>query len=424
MSVKRRWHYGWVIVAVSFISMFIGLGPRGSFPIFYVAMLEEFHWTRAGTAGVFSIGMLTAAITMPIVGTLFDRYGPKLLMGIGSVVLALGLAAASRTGDIWQLYISYGIVVTAGMSCVSVVPHTAIITNWFTTRSGRAIGLATSGMGGSYAIAILSQYVTSNYGWRNGYLVLGILVAVIVLPLVLAFQRLRTPSPSASGERAGERSTAMPAPQGQRLEKGNPPGKAGEGWTLRRAMRTSRFWMVFLAFFLSGYASFLIGTHQVAFNVDMGYSQFLAASMVGLFGIVNTFGRMGGFLSDRIGREGAYSMGAGGSAVAIMLLLLARNPLNPFFLYGWALLFGLGIGLMGPSILATTADLFKGRHLGAIIGFMGLGFNAGGALGPWVGGYIYDVLGKYDTAFYSAIAAAVLSAMFIWVAAPRKARRE
>jgi MFS family permease len=423
VSAKRPLHYGWIIVAVSFVSMFIGLGARGSFPIFYVAMLEEFHWTRAGTAGVFSVGMLTAAITMPIVGALFDRYGPKPVMGIGSMVLALGLAAASRTGGIWQLYISYGIVVTAAMNTLSVVPHTAIITNWFTTRSGRAIGLATSGMGGSYAIAILSQYVTSNYGWRNGYLVLGILVAGIVAPLVLAFQRLRTAKPSVSRPR-GERSAPMPPAQGRPSKKGSPPGKANEGWTLRRAVSTGRFWMVFLAFFLSGYTSFLIGTHQVAFNVDMGYSQLLAASMVGLFGIVNTFGRMGGFLSDRIGREGAYGIGAGSSAVAILLLLLARNPLNSFFLYGWALLFGLGIGLMGPSILASTADLFKGRHLGAIIGFMGLGFNAGGALGPWVGGYIYDVLGKYDTAFLSAIVAAVLSALFIWMAAPRKARRE
>jgi MFS family permease len=406
--------------------MFLGMSPRSSFPIFYVAMLDDFGLSRAETAGVFSVGMITAAVTMPAIGALFDRYGPKIVLGTGSLVMALGLVAASLTDSIWQLYISYGVVVTASMNALSVVPHTAIVSNWFTTGHGKALGFAVSGMGASYVMAILAQHITSNFGWRMGYLVLGILIAAIVTPLVLLFQRLKTTERTNSSYKQEDSSQDMSTlgqekrPSEKRAES---KGRS-EGWTVRRALSSYQFWLVFFAFFLSGYVNFLVPTHQVAFNVDTGYKELLAASIVGLFGIANALGRLGGFISDRIGREGSYSLGIGGSILAVFLLLLARDPLNPMFLYSYALVFGLGVGLMGPSLLAAAADLFKGGHLGAIIGFMGLAFNSGGALGPWVGGYIHDILGGYDIAFYSSMVAAALSALFIWMARPSRAKRE
>lgn len=392
--------------------MFIGLSPRSVFPIFYVAMLDEFHWPRAETAAVFSVAMITAAVTMPLTGMLFDKYGPKRVIGGGSILLALGLAASSRVTTIWPLYITYGLVVAFAMNTVSVVTHTTIISNWFSRKSGTAIGIGTVGMGGSYAMAILAQYVTAQYGWRTGYLVLGALVAGIVVPIVLIFQRMKTGAADV-GAGHSDRGRAN-------SRAGKEAGWGQQGVTVGAAIGTLQFWLVFATFSLSGYVTFLVSTHQVAYNVDMGYDKLVAAFSFGLFGIANAVTRLGGFLGDRLGKNGAFTIGACSAVVAMVLLVLARDPSNSLILYVYAFLFGLGVGLMAPSLLAATADLYRGRRLGTIMGIMGLAYNGGGAIGPWVGGFIYDRVGRYDLAFYSVMLAIALATICIWSARPSR----
>ena len=136
-----RVYYGWVIVVVSFFTLFFTLGTRFSSGLFYVAILKECGWGRAATAGAFSLAMLIHGFFAIVTGTLIDRFGPRALFPIGAIFLAIGLAAASRINAIWHLYLFFGVVMAMGINTISFAPHMSRIPKWFIRRGGLASGL-------------------------------------------------------------------------------------------------------------------------------------------------------------------------------------------------------------------------------------------------------------------------------------------
>lgn len=194
-------------------------------------------------------------------------------------------------------------------------------------------------------------------------------------------------------------------------------------WTMGKAARTVRFWAFFGANFLMWGLGFnLLISHQVAYMVGVGHSNTLAASVVGVYGIANILGNLNGFVSDRIGRERAYTLGTVGAITAVVILILAADPALPWLLYLYAPLLGLSFGIMAPTGTAAVADLFQGKSFGSIVGLTVAGFGIGGAVGPWLGGFIFDMTGSYLPAFTVSITAMALASGLIWLAAPRKVR--
>jgi MFS family permease len=163
--------------------------------------------------------------------------------------------------------------------------------------------------------------------------------------------------------------------------------------------------------------------HQVQHAVDQGFNITIASSafgMMGGFGMVGKFGW--GFISDRIGREVTYSLGIICNIIAVLIFMTLRDPSQVRMLYTFSFFFGLSYGIAQPSVTAMVADLFQGRNLGSILGFIGIGVAIGGALGPVFSGYLFDVTGSYRIAFTVAILIIILSAVTVWVAGPRKVR--
>jgi len=421
---KKRslFFYGWVIVAICFITVAVSYGIRYSFSVFYVVILEEFGWSRADTALIFSINIIVYGVCAPLIGAAVDRFGPRKFMSLGAVLLAASIAACSLAGEIWHFYILFGIVAAFGICATGYVPNTVLVSRWFIRRRGTALGIYMVGFGLAYVMSYGVENMIGQIGWRSSFPVLGLL-ALGVAPLIAVFLRL---DPQEKGLRPdGESHKADPEqPEiltGDRLIVDRE--WVNQEWNIVKAVKTHRFWFLFLGnFFMWGMSVNLVMAHQVAFAVDEGYSRSFGALIFALYGVCYGAGNMFGFISDRLGREITVTIGLITGVLGILMLIFNQGASTPWMMYAYALLFGTGIGINSPAFTASAADLFGGKNFGSINGLIVMAFGIGGFLSPWLGGKIFDVLGTYIPAFYLVIAALAISAVCVWIAGPRKVR--
>ncbi|MFC1932242.1 MFS transporter [Chloroflexota bacterium] len=412
--------YGWIVVAISLVTMTIAYSTRYSFSVFYVAILDEFGWSRAETALAFSINMISYAALSPLAGALIDRFGPRRVFPVGAVICGLGMLGLSQLNSIWQLYLFSGLS-AVGLVFMGYIAHSCFLPHWFSLKLGTALGIAVVGSAVANISSMPVQYLIENIGWRGAYIVITIIVVTVIVPLTAIFQRHRA------------RDMGLPLDGITRSE-----GKQSKediedlrivdkkwtstDWTLARAIKTRRFWFLFTQTFIAGIAYNTILVHTVAFIVDVGYSKMLAASIFALVGVLAVMSALGGVISDRIGRELSYTLGIIGMCVAVFALISVRDTSSPWMLYLFAVLFGACQGVDRPIIMAAKADVFRGQHLGMIMGFNNLGYGVGAAIGSWLAGYIFDVSGSYTLAFVIVVLCLIVSAILIWAAAPRKVR--
>jgi MFS family permease len=412
--------YGWIIVAVAFVTMAIGVNARTAFSLFFPPILDEFGWERGVTAGIFSFGFLVSAALSPFVGRLMDRRGPRVVMESGVAVMTAGFLLAPLAREPWHLYATLGMLVGAGGNCLGYTGHALFLPRWFVRRRGLAMSLAFSGVGvGSVIVLPWVQAVIGREGWRAACWVLGLVTLAVLAPLNLLVrgrpQDLALQPDGDRDPRAAVRSTAATSVVD--------PAWAAVDWTLARAARTARFWWVVTGYVLAMFAWYAVQVHQTRYLVEVGYGAMQAAWALGFVSLVAVPGQVVlGHLSDRIGREWVWAVGNVGFVVCyVALLLMARAP-TPALLYVMVAAQGLlGYGLTSV-IGAIPAEIFEGGHYGAIFGTVMLAAITGGAAGPWVTALLYDATGSYAPAFAIAIACSVLSAMAIWLAAPRGVR--
>ena len=425
MNVKpQRFYYGWVIVGVSFLTLFFSLGTRFSFGVFYVAILKEYDWSRGETAGAFSLALVIHALFGIVTGKLIDRFGPRSLFPLGATFLAMGFGAASHITAIWHLYFFFGVIMAMGINTLSYSPHMSLIPKWFIKKRGLACGLVVSGIGvGTMVMAPFIQFMIDTVGWRSAFLILAGIVIGVVVPMTALFQRRSSEEVGQFPDGIVPDSGETYAPGAQGFPKNTRSSHLPEQWTLGAAIYTKAFWWTALLNFCIGFSSNMLVVHQAAKVVDAGYSTSLAALLVGLVGLFRSAGGvLGGFISDRIGREIGYTSGAGSAFVGIVLFLLVRDTASPWMLYAFVILFGLGSGSMGPIFAATVGDLFPGNSLGLIMGTFSIGWGLGGALGVYLGGYFYDQVGSYTLPFLLVLINISLGLLGIWMAAPRHRR--
>ncbi len=415
---SHKLYYGWIIVGLGLVSMSFWFGVRSSFSVFYVALLEEFHWSRGESAGVQSVAMLTYTFIAPLVGGLIDRLGPRRVIVPGIILLVAGLVLCSAMKTLFQFYLFYGVLVAAGSTCIAIVAFSAILAHWFERKRGLASGIAVSGMGlGTFILVPLSQSLISSYGWRPTFLLLAGLVLVIALPLNVFFLKHRP-------EELGLRVDGLKVAPVLKDDRPQPAAPMTQDWTLKKVVRTRSFWAMAAFPFFSLIGVYIVVVHNVRFMVDKGIDPMTAALIFALAGMSTSIFRIfWGWISDHIGREKAYTAGMLCLFLGVLSLLLMDSLGNEAFMYTFAFFFGMGWGATAPLFMATAADLFKGRIFGLIYGIVEGTMNFGGAIGSWVAGFIFDQTKSYRLAFMLAIIVCFLSCIFIWIAAPRKARR-
>jgi MFS family permease len=198
---------------------------------------------------------------------------------------------------------------------------------------------------------------------------------------------------------------------------------AAVDWTLGRAMRTGRFWWIAAGYFGGLFSWYAVQVHQTKYLIEIGFSPTYAAWALGLVSLVAIPGQIAlGHLSDRVGREWVWTVGSLGFALCYLALILMEQ--TPSYALVWLMVISQGaLGYGVTSVVgAIPAEIFQGRHYGSIFGTLMLSAIAGGAAGPWIAGVLHDVTGSYRLVYWIAIAVSLLSAVAIWLAAPRKVR--
>ena len=420
VAARLPFFFGWVIIAIAFVTVALGVTARTAFSLMFPPIVDEFGWDRGLAAGAFSFGFLVSALTSPVTGRLMDRRGPRLVIEIGVLITVAGLTGATLIASPWQLYATLGLLVGIGANCMSYSVHSQFLPNWFLRLRALAIGIAFSGVGAG-AILILPwlQGLILHDGWRAACWKLGLITLVVLMPINLLVAK----NPEALGLLPdGERHL----PDGSTRKR---PSNivdaewAATEWTVPRAIRTARFWWIVVSFFCGGYIWYAVQVHQTKYLVEIGFKPMEAAWSLGIVAMASIPGQIAlGALSDRIGREIVWSLSCAGFVICyVTLLLLAATPSQPLL---WVMVLSQGLlgyaftAMMGPIV----AEIFEGPHFGSVFSLIMVSLIGGGALGPLVTGLLYDWTGNYRIAFVLGIVLSVVCAMALWLAAPRKVR--
>ena len=412
---RRGIYYGWVIVAVMFVTLFISLGFRFAFGVFYSAILDETGWLRAETAGIVSASMIVYACTAALSGYLFDRLGARVVFPVGALCMGAGLMLCSTSESLAGLTVSYGILLGFSYAALGLIPHMAIVPRWFARRRGLASAASLAGVGlGSLGVAALSAELIQHVGWRETMWWFGIAAMVVLIPLNILFHRH-------SAEHIGL------TPDGPSAQPAARSAPARTGATVGDAVRTPAFWLLALAVSMTGLCNMTIVVHQTRMLVDIGYSLPLASVIFGMMGVTRAVGGLiWGPLSDRIGRSACVVIICSISLVGLTLLWLTSllpaesSALRMALLAGYLLTFGMGFSAMAPVYASAVSDRFAGRNLGTILGLLDLGFGLGSALGPWWAGWMFDRYGSYDAVILGVALGVVLTGVGLAAATRRR----
>ena len=406
----------WLMLGGSFAAFTIGAAMMHSYPVYLVAFIQEFGWSRAQTSIAYSVSQLVAGVSSPFVGAMVDRLGPRRLLMLGSVLLVLGLAGSAYITALWQIVGLYGIVMTLGANCLGLVVFVPLLSRYFVRRRGMAISIVQSANGiarGLSAPAV--EFTILSIGWRSTYLVQAALMAAVALPLMALFRRV-------------EPAEMRQAPRDEAPERAAPaaaaPASMQPGWTLAEAVRTPHFWLLFSVYLCTGLGSFFVSLHQLAFAADIGFDKLYAAEVLGAGALLSVPGIVvTGTLSDYVGREVAAVLAYGVSILGVVFALMITSPDQHLLLWLHACFFGITWGARGPAITAKTADLFPGPRLGTILGVITIGSGLGAAIGSWGAGFVFDMTGSYRVAFLLSIASYACGVVAFWALRRPPARR-
>lgn len=382
---EPRLYYGFIIVVLIFIVMLLSWGTLFSYGVFFNPMLAEFGWTRALVSGAYTLGSLTRGILSIITGRICDRFGLRILITTCGILLGVGFLLMSRINSVWELYIYYGVIVATGIAgCWA--PLVATVPRWFVWRRGLMIGIVTSGV--SFGMLIIPPVITrliSWYGWRDSYIIMGIVCMVLVIIMAQFLKR----DPQQMGL----------LPYSERRTEQAPQTLKASGFSLGEASRTNQFWLICTTYFCYGFFAYCITVHIAPHATDIGLSAINAANVLAIIGGTGIVGRIAmGSVSDRIGIKPSLIIIFIMSSVTLLWLQVANGL---WTLYLFALLFGFAYGGLSALQPLLIAGMFGLSSLGLLVGSFSVSFTTGSAIGVFAAGYMFDISGSYHLAFFS-----------------------
>jgi MFS family permease len=362
----------------------VGIGTYFSYGVLFNPLIDEFGWSRASISGAASMAFLLMGFLGIGVGRLNDRFGPRVLMTVSGVFFGLGYFLMSRIEAIWQLYLFFAIILGIGLSTVDVIALTTIA-RWFVKKRGIVTGIVKVGTGaGQMVIPFLVSILIIRYGWRSSCVIVGVAVLIILVAIAQLLRRDPgqmglSPDLNASG------STDRPVSE-------------TEGLTLREAMRTSQFWTICAAMLAIVFCLLTVMVHIVPFAQELKVSPARAAGVLSTIGGVSMAGRfVGGFAIDRIGSKKVMIFCF---ILLIAVLLWLQIATELWMLYLFAIVYGVAHGGFFTTFSPIVAEFFGIKSHGALFGITMFCGTFGGALGPVMAGYVFDVTGAYAGAIW------------------------
>jgi sugar phosphate permease len=379
----RRVHYGWIIAFVSAGIMATCSLSVYTFGVFLEPLETHFGWDRGPLSLAPSISYVVAGILAIGTGKLSDRYGPRVLVSAGGLMMGTGFVLMSQIDQLRDAYVFWGLFMGVAFGCF-ISPLVSTIPRWFLQKRGTAVSIQTTGFGiGAVVSPLLAQTLISSYDWKTAFIVLGVISWAAIIPLAQLIRR----SPADKGLR----------PYGDRGEEPVGAEVAGEGLSLAQAVRGSQFWVTAAIWFLWFFSLQAIAVHIVPHAADSGMSQIAAASVLSLIAGLSIVSRASmGVLSDKVGASKALVLCLLLATLALVWLIFAREM---WAFYVFAVAFGLAYGGVIPLASLVPAELFGTRSLGVIIGALMLCSTIGGAGGSPFAGYVFDTTRSYQSVF-------------------------
>ena len=379
--------YGWVVLGAAFAIITLSIGTLFTLGVFLKPIEEGMGWSRSSIGAVGLLNWLVMGLGGVAAGYLSDRFGTRVVVLVGGALLGLGLVLSSQVSEAWQLYVTFGVLVGAGVSAFY-VPLTVLAIRWFDDRRGMAAAVVSAGNGlGIMALSPLSRWLINELDWRSAFVVLGDLAWLIVIPCAL----LLTPSPTAtpaSGWASGRANVT--APVGQILV----------SWPI---------WAIALTHFACCAAHSGPIFHLVSHAMDQGVGSMAAASILGVSGLSSIVGRVGsGIVADRLGVKRTLIVMLAAQAVLIPLYLAATSEGS---LWGLSLVFGVAYGGVMPLYAVITREYFGEAIMGTAYGWVFFISCIGMGLGSFAGGAIHDALGSYQGLFVGSFAVGAMAVL-------------
>jgi MFS family permease len=353
-----------------------------------------------------------------LTGWATDKYGSRIVVTLGGLCITLGLLLTSQTSAHWQLYIYYSVLLGLGVS-VAFSPLVATTARWFVNKRGLAVGIVLAGIG--LGTAIMPQpaiYLIDVYGWSMAYIIMGVIAFIAIVPagqLLIREPRETEILPYGETETTTQNTDAL-------MNKNDLYYK-GRGILLREAIRKHSFWILFVVTILFAICLYMVMIHIVPHVTDLRIPVPVAGGLLTAIGISTILGRFAaGWVSDRIGRKITLLVCLSCQAAAVFSLMGIRD-VSAFYVV--AVVFGVAYGGVVTQLPLLAVELFGLRSSGSIIGLEMLGTSIGGAIGPVLGGYFFDVTSSYNLAFLiSAICVIVAMLLILLLRLPRKERRQ
>jgi MFS family permease len=387
-------------LVATFVTLGLAYGVWYSYSVFLVALAGELHWSRSLLAGAFGVFALVHGLSSPPLGWLADLVGPRRVFMAGGALLALALIVDGAITSPLHLYLAFGILTSLGVTASALVPSVVLIRGWFPRRFGTALGIASAGIGvGIFAVVPACQLLIDAVGWRWAFRILGVVIAVWTLPAAFLLVR----DPPAAGDESGHARARAEEP------------------TLGMALARTSFWLLAIAQFCGNFVCQMLLVHQVVFLVDHGVPVIVGASVGGLVGLSSVFAKVGsGWAADVMGRRPTFTAGMVIVLLSVGLLgVIAVSP-HRAIVYLYAAVMGIGYAATVPIMPTVISDVFGGARFGSIFGALHLANAAGGAVGAWLAGAVFDLTGSYTVAFTAAAVAALLAIGAVWLALPAR----
>jgi MFS family permease len=383
-----RAHYRWIIVAAGGTLGCVAIGGLFSLPVFLRPIAQDTGWSTTGISTAMTLAFVALALGSIAWGTLSDRVGPRIVVLAGSVLLTTGLALASLATSLVAFQLLFGAVVGFGAAAIF-APMMACVTGWFDTRRSLAVSLVSAGMGmAPMTMSPLAAWLVQAHDWRTSLQMIAALVAIIMVPVAFLVRR---PPALAQAASAAAQDVAQGVAQGAAHE---------PALSVGRAMRSAPFLILVLTSFLSCATHSGPIFHTVSYAVTCGIPLMAAVSIYSLEGLAGMGGRLVfGLLGDRFGAARVLVLALLGQAIVVLGYVVARE-LGSFYIV--AALFGFTYAGVMPLFAVIARENFPLRMMGTVIGGTTMASSLGMALGPVLGGLIYDTLSSYAWLFIGA----------------------
>jgi len=381
---KHTYYYGYVIAGACFSIQAIGVGTYMSYGVFFSSLSYEFGWSRVAISSASSIALFLMGLFGIFVGRLNDKIGPRNVMAVTGFLFGLGHLLMSRLSATWQLYLFYGIIIGVGLSSVDVIALSTTA-RWFVKKRGIMTGIVKIGTGaGQFIIPFVASMLITSYGWRTSYIIIG---AGVLLSLVAIAQLLRR-----------DPSQISPLPDCDKETSGSTSGLDSEGLSLSETVRTRQFWTICAVNLAIIFCFMSIMMHIVPHAQDIKISAIRAATVLAAIGGVSMVGRfITGITIDRIGSKKAMILC---SILLIVGLLWLQMAKVLWMLYVFAVIYGIAYGGHFTTISTIVAEFFGLNAHGVLFGIIVFSGTVGGAIGPILTAYIFDVTAGYSLAFW------------------------